>query len=290
MSAPVVSFGSKDQFPLDDERGNDRFFCHSSIDDFGLIPSEFRIYAHLVRRADNKANEAWPCIATMAKICFLHEDTVRSALKALEAYGMIRRNLRPGYSTSYSITRDTSWIKPETHPPENKGGVSNTTPPKIREGPPPKIREGYPPENKGGEGNPVQGNPSKVIQGVSPELLFSVESRNAPKSEPESFTKLFTQGYEEAFLKACGERYRFNGAKDGQAIKKLRSFGVSAEECIARAKMALGRAGYPFDNCATIAGFVSMWNHLARALTAPPRQPESRESAGVGAPINIRTL
>ena len=59
-------------------------FVHSSIDDYPLTPFEFRIYAHLARRAGH--GTAYPSIEGMAHACKMSPETVRKAVHALLAY------------------------------------------------------------------------------------------------------------------------------------------------------------------------------------------------------------
>lgn len=92
---------------------NDGFnviFIHSSLDDMGLTANEFRIYAHLARRANKKSKQAWPSIPSMAKVCRISEESVRYALKCLEGFGMIRRFPKRGKPDTIMLTSASSWV------------------------------------------------------------------------------------------------------------------------------------------------------------------------------------
>lgn len=83
-------------------------FIHSKLDDVGLTASEFRVYAHLARRA-NKTEVAWPSIPSIAKTCRLCEDSVKYALVCLEGFKMIVRKRRKGMSDLITLTKQKEW-------------------------------------------------------------------------------------------------------------------------------------------------------------------------------------
>lgn len=76
-------------------------FIHSSIDDMGLTPNAFRVYAHLARRA-TKDGDAWPSYQSIGDHCFgamySHPDTRRrhavAAVKELISHGLIAKEKR----------------------------------------------------------------------------------------------------------------------------------------------------------------------------------------------------
>lgn len=143
---------------IQETRGFNVIFIHSALDDAALSPAEFRVYAHLARRASSGA--AWPSVRSIAAVCQLNKDTVCSALNLLEARQMVRRERRGFASTIYFLTPAAAWLS-ETEGQrilsENKGqGVRN-------EGTEPVRKEGT-------EGNPVEGNPQNSIPPLSPEL------------------------------------------------------------------------------------------------------------------------
>lgn len=177
-------------------------FVHSALDDYPLTPEEFRVYAHLARRAGH--GDAYPAVASIAQKCRMHEDTVRRCLQNLIAFKMLEAHERKGRTTLYTLTKFSKWVRPEVvtalhaqqskvgaakraakraakaeaeaaaaaNPPVTEGGVQGgvqeQTPPKRREGYPP-VTEGAPPsETKGDEGNPLneslKGSVSNVVE------------------------------------------------------------------------------------------------------------------------------
>nr|WP_255682393.1 helix-turn-helix domain-containing protein [Deinococcus sp. 6YEL10] len=175
-------------------------FVHSALDDYPLTPEEFRVYAHLARRAGR--GDAYPAVGSMARQCRMHEDTVRRCLHNLMAFKMIEKYERKGRTTLYTLTKFSKWVRPEIvtalhaqqsqvgaakraakkaakaqpeeasapNPPETKGGVQeeagNQTPPKRGEGYPPVTEGGDPSETKGGEGNPLNLSPEGSVSNV----------------------------------------------------------------------------------------------------------------------------
>jgi DNA-binding MarR family transcriptional regulator len=131
-------------------------FIHSLLDNFGLSASQFRVYAHLARRAGIGA--AWPAVASIALTCLLHPQTVRRALAFLTKQKLITRQPRPGHTPLYRLTPATQWLP--------LSGVTRSpcklnTPASDTETPHPKAMEGHPCESDGAKGYPVGGHPQK---------------------------------------------------------------------------------------------------------------------------------
>lgn len=63
-------------------------FLHSDLDDSQLAPFEFRVYAHLCRRANDELR-AWGSQKNISEVCRMSVDSVAKALKSLEALGFI---------------------------------------------------------------------------------------------------------------------------------------------------------------------------------------------------------
>lgn len=87
-------------------------FVHSAIDDYPLKAEEFRVYAHIARRAG--LGEAWPSIGSIAKRCRLNEDTARRCVHNLIAYRLIAVTERglEGKTNLYRLTPFSAWCKP----------------------------------------------------------------------------------------------------------------------------------------------------------------------------------
>jgi hypothetical protein len=83
-------------------------FVHSKLDDIGLTPPQFRIFAHLSRRA-HSTGKAWPGIDSMAKVCRMHKETVIEVLRFLEAASMVIIKKAPGKKSVYQLTAPSKW-------------------------------------------------------------------------------------------------------------------------------------------------------------------------------------
>ncbi|MFZ4695995.1 MAG: helix-turn-helix domain-containing protein, partial [Verrucomicrobiia bacterium] len=111
--APV---GSKPPAPRErlamDRRDLGVIFVHSELDDAGLAPQDFRIYAHLARRANG--SQAWPSVATMTKVCRIARNRVREGIATLTRLGLLKvvhRKQGDGSNATnlYVLTRKTEW-------------------------------------------------------------------------------------------------------------------------------------------------------------------------------------
>ncbi len=154
------------QLPLYLQDGSDDFniiLIHSLLDDYGLSPQQFRVYAHLARRGSSGA--AWPSVATVAQVCQVHLKTARRALHVLVEHRLVTREHRPGKTPLYRITPAREW-----HPPINiKAHPSETdTHPKRIPDTPPKRSQRYPSQMDTDEGNPIEGNPMKGTHPLTP--------------------------------------------------------------------------------------------------------------------------
>ena len=131
-------------------------FIHSALDDYGLSSAQFRVYGHISRRAGSGV--AFAAVASMARVCQLHPQTIRKALRFLVKHGLISRETRPGMTPFYRLTPMWQWC-----PPSKIGGnpSDSDTPPSISAATPAKEMQGRPCETNIAEGNPVQGNPKK---------------------------------------------------------------------------------------------------------------------------------
>lgn len=153
---------------LQETRGFNIIFIHSSLDDAGLTPQEFRLFAHLSRRAGS--GEAWAGAASMATACRMHPDTVWSALKELERRKMVLRENRPGRTTLIRLTKPSDWNLQPTglegrplKPGDGNGGVTPTPQNRVA----PTGLEGH-------EGNPLnvskESNPLSESDGEAQEI------------------------------------------------------------------------------------------------------------------------
>ncbi len=86
-------------------------FVRREIDDYGLDPYEFRIYARITRRAGN--GEAWESLNNMASACCMSLSRARRALHLLKLAKLVKSSERPGYSTVYRLTPQHKWVAAE---------------------------------------------------------------------------------------------------------------------------------------------------------------------------------
>ena len=86
-------------------------FVRREIDDYGLDPYEFRIYARITRRAGN--GEAWESLTNMASACCMSLSRARRALHLLKLAKLVKSVERPGYSTVYRLTPQHLWVAAE---------------------------------------------------------------------------------------------------------------------------------------------------------------------------------
>jgi hypothetical protein len=154
-------------------------FVHSRLDDYGLPPSVFRVYCHLARRASSGA--AWPSVANIARICQLHPQTVRMALRILVQHRLITRMPRHGRTPIYRITPAAQW-----QPPTNINGdpCESDAPPLVSASTPPKQIKDHPSEKDAVEGNPVEGYPKKENP-HSPPMGDSMKDTESTSSQVE---------------------------------------------------------------------------------------------------------
>jgi hypothetical protein len=184
-------------------------FVHSQLDDYGLPAAHFRVYGHLSRRANDGV--AWPGIASISRVCRLHPQTVRKALKLLVARGFLRREYRKGDTNLYYLTPPSAWSPPirisrkvpqtNTAPSNSQGGTA-------------KIIEGHPCENDIAEGvpseeNPPEGNPNQTHSDVT------VGVRGIPGSVEEATAVARQLGVDESFAALEYHSKRAVGWKDG---------------------------------------------------------------------------
>src|SRR5436305_6092762 len=114
-------------------------WVHSALDDLGLTPAEFRVYAHLSRRAGNGV--AWPAINSIAKVCRLSRHTVIAAFNNLERHGLLQIERGGGAATNhYRLIEIHSWPKPARQQCNRTPQINpDTQQCKIATGGPPKI-------------------------------------------------------------------------------------------------------------------------------------------------------
>lgn len=75
------------------------------LDDAEMLPSTFRVYCRIARRAGKKGGggECFERLNEMATGCKLRRATVQKALRVLVESGFIEEEQRPGRTTIYRI-------------------------------------------------------------------------------------------------------------------------------------------------------------------------------------------
>ncbi|RCJ20108.1 hypothetical protein A6S26_05150 [Nostoc sp. ATCC 43529] len=92
-----------------DSRTSFPVFIDRELDDFGLDPYQFRIYARIARRAGEKG--AYESIKNMAQGCQMSEGKVKTSLKMLLQCGLITKESCPGDTSIYRLTDKSTWAK-----------------------------------------------------------------------------------------------------------------------------------------------------------------------------------
>ena len=154
-------------------------FIHSSLDDYGLTPAQFRVLAHLARRQGR--DRAFASVERMAQVCRLHPQTVRKALKFLEKSRLIRIQRRFGQTHLIHLRSGHEWAPP-------------ATPPSVSESTPATSIPGHPSASDAAKGSPLEGNPIKQSNAVGtgsliPSGELEAIQQAAEHSIPESFAR-----------------------------------------------------------------------------------------------------
>lgn len=85
---------------------SNHLFIHSDLDDAGLSPAEFRVLAHLSRRA-GKDGICHPGIRSISQTCRISRGTVGTVLESLEKRRFIATSKRHGLLTEYTVTTES---------------------------------------------------------------------------------------------------------------------------------------------------------------------------------------
>lgn len=96
----------------EDKRDGMPVFIHSELDDFGLTPFEFRAYAHLARRVNDRSGTYWESLEEGARVCRMNVKTYRTALAGLVDLGLVSREDRPGQTSVYRLNPQSEWRTP----------------------------------------------------------------------------------------------------------------------------------------------------------------------------------
>lgn len=86
-------------------------FVHAFLDEYGLDPYEFRLYAHIVRRTGGKAQGVcFASISTISKICKMSPRKTQQVIKILISAKFVTQNKRPGRTDEYRVEPSSEWV------------------------------------------------------------------------------------------------------------------------------------------------------------------------------------
>lgn len=102
----------------EDQRDDMPVFIHSELDDLGLTPFEFRAYAHLARRVNDRSGTYYESLEEGARVCRMNVKTYRAALAGLVNRRLVSREERPGQTSVYRLEPRRAWL-----PLPNQAGV-----------------------------------------------------------------------------------------------------------------------------------------------------------------------
>lgn len=224
-------------------------FVHSELDDLGLDCYEFRIYAHLARRANSKSR-AWPGITSMSHACRMKRNTVIRSVRGLELYGMIRVKRRSGGLSEYFLTAPSEWQSSSTGTLLDTGiqkGTGNRKPTSIPNGTGTEKDTGavskrvLPPVPFGIlKGNPSEGNPvSKSNTAQAPETppISPSSSSVSPTNALEPAGRV-SQGSTPAMLSPISKNKERKSTSASQSNLELKAYAI-----------ARNLADFHWDNC-----------------------------------------
>ena len=147
----------------------------SYLDDWGLSPSEFRVYAHIARRA-GMGGECWEGTHGMARVCRMNRKTVAAAIARLEKLHIIKVTRRDGKTSQIVLTNSSDWkpypkqTLPKTDPTQNRPYPNEAQVPYPNEAQVPYPNEAQVPyPNEAHEGIPFKGAPLRESQEGNPQ-------------------------------------------------------------------------------------------------------------------------
>ncbi|MBU7584161.1 MAG: helix-turn-helix domain-containing protein [Nostoc sp. TH1S01] len=100
-------------------------YIHNLLDEYGLDPYEFRLYAHIVRRTGGKPDGV--CFASLrktAEICKMSMRKAQQAMKVLINANLVTQKKRTGRTDEYKVTPIHTWVAKEELDNIRKGKVS----------------------------------------------------------------------------------------------------------------------------------------------------------------------
>lgn len=83
-------------------------FIPSFLDDYGLNADEFRVYAHIARRAGS--GDCWEGIDAIANHCKMNVKTARKAIAMLIKAGLLSSETRKGKTNVIRLKKHSLWV------------------------------------------------------------------------------------------------------------------------------------------------------------------------------------
>lgn len=103
-------------------------FIHNLLDEYGLDPYEFRLYAHMVRRTGGKPDGV--CFASLrktAEICKMSTRKAQQGIKVLVEANLLTQTKRTGRTDEYRVTPFGDWVSKEKLAKIRKAVAGGTT-------------------------------------------------------------------------------------------------------------------------------------------------------------------
>lgn len=170
-------------------KGIEGIFIHSKLDDAGLSLEAFRVFSHLARRASRAGKQAYPGVASIARVCGISENTVRKAIRELTARQMIVVQQGGGTATNrYLLTSFDRWtgnfeiLDAQEAPLHGLNPSTECTPPLHGLNPPPSRFEPKGTQDK------VRKQDAQKEEGAllaPPELFDSSKPESEPLTAPQ---------------------------------------------------------------------------------------------------------
>jgi hypothetical protein len=208
-------------------------FVHSDLDDLGLDPFAFRVYATICRRAGDTGGEFYESVVKMSKRLRIGHVRARRALDDLEAAGLIVSEPRLGQVTRYRLAPRSAWkVKPAAPPDTPTRGVGVDT----QDTPTPTRGVGVPlhdvedtPTRRVGKGSPLssskEGSPLSLRTATE-----TSEPRTAPPAADAAERETQPPSRKGGRSKAKGTtQSKAKGARKGEALAKRTDHGAYLE-------------------------------------------------------------
>lgn len=89
-------------------------YIHNFLDEYGLDPYEFRVYAHMVRRTGGKPEGVFfASLSKTAEVCGMSIRKAQQAIKVLLKANLLKQTKRSGRTDEYKVTLASEWVPKE---------------------------------------------------------------------------------------------------------------------------------------------------------------------------------